>query len=171
FGHSSLSGTPAGAYHLTTDLQEVICSIVTAELRSGVDPKKVLKQVLTATDLNFAAVRPASKVTLDIARRYPVGPFNVVPNLLLPMVFNESGLDAILDVRNGAVNRGIIKAMIESGQKAPTEEAIEELRSECHVESQKYIGRVIQETEVTADKLSQEAVKAVEEVSKELSLE
>ena len=95
FGHSALSGTPAGAYHLTTDLEEVICSIVTGELRSGVDPKKAIKQVLTATDLNFAAVRPASKVTLDIAQRYPVGPFNVVPNILLPMVFNDSGLDAI----------------------------------------------------------------------------
>jgi len=149
-GYSALSGTPAGASHLTRDLKEVSCTYLLKKIREGMKSEEAIIQMLAGANLNFAAVKPAAKQTLITAQEFPVGPFNVFPNILLSQVFNDNGLEVILEVRNRALDEAIAVAL--STLKLPTisSDTLVKYRDKADKDSKPYVEEIVAETQVSA---------------------
>ncbi|MBV8274948.1 MAG: hypothetical protein JO170_06775 [Verrucomicrobia bacterium] len=167
-GYSALSGSPAGAYHLKEDLKQVACEYLLKKVSNGMDPKKAIIQLLAGANLNFAAVKPAAKLTLNRAQDYPVGPLNFFPNILLPQIFNDDGLGVILEVRDSAIDEAVSNAyrILKLGRISRDE--LEEYRAEAEKASEPRIEVIVEETETSAPKIDEGLNEAVQNIVDEI---
>jgi hypothetical protein len=167
-GYSALSGSPAGAYHLKEDLKNVACEYLLKKVSNGMDPKKAIIQLLAGASLNFVAVKPAARLTLNRAQDYPVGPFNFFPNILLPQIFNDDGLEVILEVRDSVIDEAVSNSYGILRLGRISEDELEEYRAEADKASKPYIELIVEETETSAPKLDQGLNEAVQNIVDEI---
>jgi hypothetical protein len=153
---SSLGGTPAGAHHLTVDLRQVVRDCFVDYVEAGLDPEKAIDRLLAASELSWAAVKPASKLAVDMAKEFPVGPFNVFPNMFFSWTFSETGMESIRRIRDEARDNGILDGCREKKIGGITKGALEKRYNKAHKESADYLPAIEEETETSGRMLTED---------------